>query len=329
MYLETSQGETGNSARLASTFAPPGKYCISFWFHMFGQTIGSLNVYLQRNESALDLPVWTRTSSSGNRWREAYVDVVDIYTFRVVYEAVRGSSYTGDIAIDDVGMTEGECPGTQACDFQHDDICGYQQELTRDDFDWKQGSGSTLSAGTGPTTDHTYGTTYGKYVYIDSSEQNPSDRAQLYTKITDPDPSGFACWKFYYHMNGVGVDTLRILSDIDGTQTELLTLVGNRGNKWFSTHAEVEALSRYRVVFEASVGNTKETGDIAIDDVDFRGGVCGHELSCTFESDLCLWENVAYGDSSDWQRISGLTVTSTTGPNVDHTTATESDQGAR
>nr|XP_054757448.1 MAM and LDL-receptor class A domain-containing protein 1-like [Lytechinus pictus] len=83
MYLETSQGQSGNSARLASTFAPPGKYCISFWFHMFGQTIGSLNVYLQRNESALDLPVWTRTSSSGNSWIEAYVDVVDIYTFRV------------------------------------------------------------------------------------------------------------------------------------------------------------------------------------------------------------------------------------------------------
>ena len=83
LYLETSGGSKGYKARLLSPFAPPGKYCIGFWFHMFGQTIATLNVYIQRNETALDLPVWTRTGSSGNQWIEGYVDVVDIYEFRV------------------------------------------------------------------------------------------------------------------------------------------------------------------------------------------------------------------------------------------------------
>eukprot|EP00057_Strongylocentrotus_purpuratus_P018001 XP_011672475.1 PREDICTED: MAM and LDL-receptor class A domain-containing protein 2-like [Strongylocentrotus purpuratus] len=261
LYLETSGGSKGDKARLLSPFAPPGKYCVGFWFHMFGQTIATLNVYIQRNETALDLPVWTRTGSSGNQWIEGYVDVVDIYEFRVVYEAIRGDSYTGDIAIDDLDMVEGQCSGTHACDFQHDDLCGYQQETVKDDFDWLQGSSSTVTFGTGPTVDHTYKTPYGthacdfqhddlcgysqetvkddfdwlqgssstvtfgtgptvdhtyktpygKYMYIDSSKQSPGDKAQFYSPKLDADPSGFACWTFYYNMYGAGIDTLRIL----------------------------------------------------------------------------------------------------------------------
>eukprot|EP00057_Strongylocentrotus_purpuratus_P009942 XP_011664416.1 PREDICTED: MAM and LDL-receptor class A domain-containing protein 1-like [Strongylocentrotus purpuratus] len=322
MYLETSSELTGDKARLLSPFAPPGKYCVGFWFHMFGQSIATLNVYIQRNETALDLPVWTRTGSSGNQWIEGYVDVVDIYEFRVVYEAVQGTSFTGDMAIDDVDMMEGECTGTHSCDFQHDDICSYAQEASRDDFDWLQGSGSTLSAGTGPTSDHTYGTTYGKYMYIDSSEQSPGDKAQLYTKILSEDPSGIVCWKFYYHMYGAGVDTLRILSDVDGVQNEVSSISGNRGDKWFAAQAEVTTSQRHRLVFEASVGDRTDTGDIGIDDVDYRSGPCGHDLSCNFESNLCLWENAEYGDAADWIRLTGTSETTETGPNIDHTIGT-------
>ncbi|XP_041460947.1 MAM and LDL-receptor class A domain-containing protein 1-like [Lytechinus variegatus] len=110
--------------------------------------------------------------------------------------------------------------------------------------------------------------------------------------------------------------------DIDGTQTEIVTISGNLGDRWFGKQAEVPTLKRYRLVFEASVGNNKETGDIAIDDVDFRSGRCGHDLSCDFEGSQCLWENTQYGDYSDWLRLAGATSTWRTGPSVDHTTGT-------
>ncbi|XP_041460949.1 MAM and LDL-receptor class A domain-containing protein 1-like [Lytechinus variegatus] len=211
IYLEASPGRAGEKTRLLSPFAPAGKYCVGFWFHMYGQSINTLNVYIQRNNTALDLPVWTRTGSSGNQWKEGYIDVVDIKDFRVVYEAIKGRSFTGDIAIDDLDLIEGQCKGTHTCDFQSDDLCGYQQETGKDDFDWIPGSGSTLTPGTGPAVDHTYSTSYGRYMYIDSSEQAPGDKAQFYTKTSEPDPSGFACWTFFYYMKGAGVDELRIL----------------------------------------------------------------------------------------------------------------------
>ena len=46
------------------------------------------------------------------------------------------------------------------CDFEDKSICGYQQ-LVNDDFDWTWNSGATGSSGTGPMSDHSYGTTDG------------------------------------------------------------------------------------------------------------------------------------------------------------------------
>ena len=35
--------------------------------------------------------------------------------FQVTFEGITGSSYTGDIAIDQVKITEGSCPGEYIC----------------------------------------------------------------------------------------------------------------------------------------------------------------------------------------------------------------------
>ena len=39
-------------------------------------------------------------------------------------------------------------------------MCGWTQD-TNDDFDWRKNSGSTGSASTGPTNDHTVGSAKG------------------------------------------------------------------------------------------------------------------------------------------------------------------------
>lgn len=60
------------------------------------------------------------------------------------------------------------------CDFETSNICGYTQDKS-DDFDWTRASGGTTSAGTGPSSDHTYGTKAGKYnisqIYVLSDMQ--------------------------------------------------------------------------------------------------------------------------------------------------------------
>lgn len=51
------------------------------------------------------------------------------------------------------------------CDFEDASICNYQQDPT-DNFDWTRKAGRTTSSGTGPTNDHTYGTSAGDYIYV-------------------------------------------------------------------------------------------------------------------------------------------------------------------
>lgn len=101
---------------------------------------------------------------------------------QVIFEAIRGSGYQGDIAIDDVTFTVGACvvlphnavptlppttgattglptsppPGPFDCNFEVD-FCSWTQDST-DKFNWTRLSGASVSTGTGPSSDHTLGT---------------------------------------------------------------------------------------------------------------------------------------------------------------------------
>ncbi|XP_071503574.1 scavenger receptor cysteine-rich domain-containing protein DMBT1-like [Diadema antillarum] len=113
MYIETSSPRyAGQDARLIS----PAQYrygpqCLTFWYHMFGATIHSLNVYTSASTTpSPNKLLFSLTGASGNAWYEAQVPI-DNYTqpFYITIEGVRGSSYTGDIAVDDIVLSQGPC----------------------------------------------------------------------------------------------------------------------------------------------------------------------------------------------------------------------------
>ena len=68
IFLEASvPHKAGESAVLASSLIEAGKAtCVQFWYHMKGKDIGSLNVYIQTNESRT--LVWKRTGEQGDNW---------------------------------------------------------------------------------------------------------------------------------------------------------------------------------------------------------------------------------------------------------------------
>ena len=57
--------------------------CLSFWYHMFGVQVGSLNVYLNTNSSILDISVKNISGNHGNYWRYMEVDVNVDSVFKV------------------------------------------------------------------------------------------------------------------------------------------------------------------------------------------------------------------------------------------------------
>lgn len=65
-----------------------------------------------------------------------------------------GTSFTGDIAIDDMIVKDGGCGMPSDCNFEKD-MCLWRNVKTKDNFDWLKGKGSTSSSFTGPSVDHT------------------------------------------------------------------------------------------------------------------------------------------------------------------------------
>ncbi|MBN3298834.1 MDGA2 protein, partial [Amia calva] len=121
MYIETSRPrEKGDTARLLTpTFnvAPKNPYgvtnsayCFSFYYHMYGRHIGTLNAYLRvKGQTTLENPIWTLSGTQGPRWRQAKVNINPTSSFQMIFEGIRGDGIEGDIAIDDVTIEEGEC----------------------------------------------------------------------------------------------------------------------------------------------------------------------------------------------------------------------------
>ena len=82
---------------------------------------------------------------------------VTLFIQQLLFEGVRGASFTGDIAIDDFKLMDGACNQPAYCDFEKDDWCTWTNSDKEDVFDWLLGSGSTSSVYTGPSNDHTTG----------------------------------------------------------------------------------------------------------------------------------------------------------------------------
>lgn len=191
MFIETSSPRRLNDkARFISQLFSPvpvrGK-CLQFWYHMFGSDIGTLNVVQKTGPgNKSEQILWTLSGQQGNVWLNGRVSLSKkpSTNFWIVFEGIRGNGYQGDIAIDDVLITNGGCailpakanpnqptattpavttpftlpptvpPSLYNCDFEKG-LCNYTQEHITDVFNWTRHQGSTGSGGTGPTKDHT------------------------------------------------------------------------------------------------------------------------------------------------------------------------------
>ena len=85
MYIETSYPrKNGEKARFISPTYPPvkGGQCFQFWYHMYGQDIGRLNVYIKTNAN-LSNPLWTRSGNRGNVWKITQISITTSSSFNV------------------------------------------------------------------------------------------------------------------------------------------------------------------------------------------------------------------------------------------------------
>nr|CAB3263601.1 MAM and LDL-receptor class A domain-containing protein 1-like [Phallusia mammillata] len=113
IYLEASNPRyPGDITRISSpTLNPTNAQCLQFYYHMHGVDIGSLKVYLRQTSQPNDLgiAIWSKHGSQGNDWILGRTSILSTEAFQIVFEGSRGDDYHGDIALDDVVITDGFC----------------------------------------------------------------------------------------------------------------------------------------------------------------------------------------------------------------------------
>uniref|UniRef100_A0AAQ5YMQ9 MAM domain-containing protein n=1 Tax=Amphiprion ocellaris TaxID=80972 RepID=A0AAQ5YMQ9_AMPOC len=184
--------------------------------------------------------------------------------------------------VDDCGDESDEegCSPALQCNFEQG-LCSWTQERSGlDMFDWTRIQGPTPSFNTGPWKDHTRGTTYGHYLYIESSvPQEFRDTAVLLSRVfqpthqhgKDPSKSRHHCvFRFHYHMFGSHVFCLAVYmrTYATGRGHVLWVRYGDQGNIWHRKTLYLTSARPFQILIEGTVGDDFN-GDIAIDDLSF------------------------------------------------------------
>ncbi|OQY25893.1 MAG: hypothetical protein B6244_14630, partial [Candidatus Cloacimonetes bacterium 4572_55] len=93
---------------------------LTFWYHMYGTSMGTLSVEVSEDCQNWT-NVWSLSGNQGNTWYQTNVDLTPYVgkTITIRFTGVTGSSYQGDMSIDDIEVTvtvANPCTGDQECD---------------------------------------------------------------------------------------------------------------------------------------------------------------------------------------------------------------------
>ncbi|XP_028518058.1 MAM and LDL-receptor class A domain-containing protein 1 [Exaiptasia diaphana] len=109
VYIESSGGNTGDKARLASDWLRAEEpLCLQFWYHMFGKDIVSLRILMKTNLS--ETSVWLNNGSQNDEWKfgQTPLNPDGLNMYKIIFEGeIDGDE--GDIAIDDIRLEDGLC----------------------------------------------------------------------------------------------------------------------------------------------------------------------------------------------------------------------------
>jgi hypothetical protein len=340
IYIETSKSiKEGSKAQLVSEPSiekNPG--CISFWFYMYGSSIGSLNVYLLSDNGKNKDIIWTLSGSTGNVWMQGLAPFQADLPHQIVFEGVAGNNIYGNIALDDLSVKRETClyqpkiamPQLQIntlvdCGFEKS-YCNWINDTQNANFNWTLNNGTTPSFDTGPSSgaESTDG-----YLYIEVSGRKKGKKARILSKSV-PKPidelKGY-CLSFFYHMWGSDIGSLVLSTISSGKETTIFSKSGTNiinENKWKNALLRLNSdnyKSDFSLAFDGYVGDGNQ-GDIAIDQISLKVGECEASRICDFETDYCNWINDTTSDFF-WKRSKNATSTAGTGPSIDHTTGSQ------
>ncbi|XP_013772489.1 MAM and LDL-receptor class A domain-containing protein 1-like isoform X1 [Limulus polyphemus] len=116
IYTETSTPRIkGEKARLMTPWIAQTEtgFCLKFWYHMYGSSVGSLRVFIQlieENGAVEETKYFDKTGNHGDFWLETALNIpISNTEIRVIFEGVVGADIYGDIALDDIFLEDHQC----------------------------------------------------------------------------------------------------------------------------------------------------------------------------------------------------------------------------
>ncbi|CAC5389538.1 unnamed protein product [Mytilus coruscus] len=303
-YTKSSSGSRLNDDTdlISPLILPSPKQCLTFWYHMYGRHINTLKVF--QNNSKYNIELWNKSNDQGNMWNVQSLALQSIGSYIIIFKAIRGDGYEGDIAIDDIFIDNTDCNVNKAsrfdCNFEVD-FCEWKPE-TKPTYSWRIFSGKTSSDSTGPDVDHTIGsdqtrtalsvkhrmngallyldefsrTFYyylllllgfkagGHYIYLEASNVQKGATSMLISDTIYPVDD--VCFTFWYHMYGVNMGTLNVYTKSRNITRKHWSRSGNQGNSWNYANFDITSSQPYTIIFEGICGEYFGS-DIALDDI--------------------------------------------------------------
>ncbi|GFS37327.1 MAM and LDL-receptor class A domain-containing protein 2 [Trichonephila inaurata madagascariensis] len=295
IYISSYEGAQSNNEKIARIVSPvissfhPDSACFSFYYHMFGAHVGELRVFLvpmQDEKTPLGRQViWKRRGTQPDKWLQ-FRDSLNVTEgdYRLEIEAEGGNGFAGDIAIDDIAMNLGACPGVDMCDFESS-LCGWKIEPSKKGkFSWQRG----VSLNKGPAQDHTTNTKVGYYL---QAVADPGAETEEVTYLVSPlygNRWGPHCLTFWYYRPGLSVGKISILTRIGSKENLQWSATRDVGKFWHYGQVTINEKTAMRVVFQAEKG-PKGDYEMAIDDILIQNSKCGETAACNFNNDYCSY----------------------------------------
>jgi hypothetical protein len=117
--------------------------CMKFAYHMYGDGIGNLSVFMRQHISSRDSLIWKVSGDRGNAWQAAQVPLYSDEPFTLVFESTVGATPLGSIAVDAVHFYQEFCATDPSfastrlgdCTFE-ESLCNWNNLQFEDEFDW-------------------------------------------------------------------------------------------------------------------------------------------------------------------------------------------------
>lgn len=143
--------------------------------------------------------------------------------------------------------------------------------LANFNFFWGTRQGGGPSTTTGPSTDHTSGTSSGKFVYTEGITGNLGSIAEIFSPLIDLSALTIPELRFWYHMYGSNMGTLEVAVDSGNGFNTIFTLSGqqqtSKAAPWQRGTVNMAAFTNASVQLRFRHNRLGANSDLALDDV--------------------------------------------------------------